>query len=225
MTAGREIAFITRQRMEDNEHGYITPARCYFNALGLCPSNMWSPLDYMDWISDRQKEYNALTRAFCKKPEDFWESFNEWLIEQTSGSTYVLYQPEKEHFNAPLAAWKKWGLTVYDYYYEIAWSGKLEKIPENMDDFAAKFNSDPPKTFGRHPIKIGDVIVVSDGKKRAAWFYDTGGFVRIPNFERVRWQKKENEEGKNAKDHQPGQAAEEGSEGIPCSAAGQLARN
>ena len=193
---GREVAFITRQRLEDNEHGYIAPARCYFNALGLHPANMWSPMDYMDWISDRQKEYNALTRAFCKKPEDFWESFNEWLAEQTSGPTYVLYQPENEHFNAPLSAWKKWGLIVYDYYYEVAWSGKLEEIPEDMDTFAAKFNEDLPKTFNRHPIKIGDVIVVSDGKKRAAWFNDTNGFVRIPNFERVRWQTKKNEEEK-----------------------------
>ena len=179
----KELSVISTKRVEDRENGYVLGARCFFKLMGLVPGHRWSTLDYMAWLTDRQKEFRAKLRKTGEHPEDFWEAFNFWLENQVDGDTYVVYQPVNHEFNAPLAGLKKWGLTAMDARYEIMWSGKLE--PEmTAQSIADNINDNRPVGYRGRTVAIGDVIVLSRGGKRMSWFFDNTGFVEIQNFER-----------------------------------------
>lgn len=187
--------FVSRQLLDDTECGYTPAIRAYFKTFGLRPGHAWSTYDYLDWVSARQMEFQAVIHTRKEHPKDFWAEFEEWLTDQAAGWTYVVYQPTDHHFNVALSGWKKWGLAPHDTHYEPIWSGKLAEGAD-PDTALETFRKCVRKArlYEGWDIEVGDVIVISNGKTRTAWFYDTGGLVRIRNFERARWPSKKKEE-------------------------------
>lgn len=155
MTEPRMFAFVTRQLVEDTEHGYTTPSRSYFKTFGLHTGDAWSPFDYLDWITDRQAEFNELVRKAGDRPKDFWGSFDEWLLEQADGITYTIYQPEQEHFNIPLSGWKKMGLTPTDFRYEPVWTGKVESPDMDAAAVMEAFKKNIPRAYKGRKFQVG----------------------------------------------------------------------
>lgn len=187
----RELSIISAQRLNGaGGTGYITGVRCFFTLLGLRAGNYWSTLDYMEWLSIQQKEFCRTLRRSGEKPEDFWMAFDHWLEERVSGDSYIIYKPLIAQHQAPLSALKKWGLSVDDRNYKIVWSSPLD--PE-QDDIATL---DHLKQAGYEDaacrsVEVGDIIVLSQGGKRAAWFLDTHGFVKLRGFEKMKWRQEE----------------------------------
>ena len=76
----REMAIISGSRLEDAKNGYIRPVRCYFQVCGLHAGDLWSPYDYMVWVSKCQSEFFAQ-----RKPGPtavLSDEFYQWLEDQ-----------------------------------------------------------------------------------------------------------------------------------------------
>lgn len=185
----KQLSSISRFRLENPDQGYVEEVTCFFNLLGLRTGHFWSTADYILWATDRQREYQRLTAHAYKKVDDFWVAFSRWLKDQVAGDIYILYQANLHpEYRAPLSALKKMGLNADDRHYDIAWSGKLDDGIE-LPDLESRFKEadDMPKGFSVQPIAVGDVIVIRRNGKRSAWFRDTDGFVKLPDFERQKW--------------------------------------
>lgn len=177
----RELSIISATRLKNQTDGYITGVRCYFKLMRLLPGQRWSTLDYMSWVSIQQNAFSEELRKHNQKPADFWEAFDRWLTRRVSGDSYIIYKPLSSQYQAPMSAIKKWGLSINDKEYKPVWSAPLEN---DMDVLSASKNAQV-----NIAVALGDVVVLTRGDKRAAWFLDQGGFVKIKGFELMRWNK------------------------------------
>lgn len=185
----KQLSPISRFRLENPNQGYVEEVNCFFNLLGLHAGHFWSTADYIQWATDRQREYQILAAQAHRKQDDFWVAFSRWLKDQVSGDIYILYQANSHpEYRAPLSALKKMGLNADDRHYDIAWSGKLDDGIELPDlESRLKDPNNVPKGLRVQPLAVGDVIIIRRSGKRSSWFRDTDGFVKLSNFERQKW--------------------------------------
>jgi len=190
----KQLSKIYRSRLMDSENRYVHEVLCFFQLLGLREGNYWSTSDYMNWLTNRQREFQVeITKRKMNVPQ-FWPAFSAWLDEEVAGDTYILYHSDDEvRQGATLKALKKMGLVVNDLHYTIAWSGKLEN-DMSLETLVKEFNADFPSGYHGHKIDIGDVLVINQQGKRSAWYLNGDGFVRLNGFGRQKWGDKNLEE-------------------------------
>lgn len=72
--------------------------------------------------------------------------------------------------------------------YDFLYSGKCNEIgqfeseTELLDKIYSKFNLDIPSDFRGHSLSVSDVILFNKGGVLTAYYVDTTGFVKVPNF-------------------------------------------
>lgn len=106
--------------------------------------------------------------------------------------TYHLYRlKETEENTIPLFMNSK-NLTLHGFWppkpddYEQIWQGSIHGADHNrvLDQIYAKFNVDKPLLFRTryHSMSVGDIVVLTDNDKTAAYFCDSYGWTELPDF-------------------------------------------
>ena len=72
----------------------------------------------------------------------------------------------------------------YNKLYEAA----ADTDTDSLDKIYMKFNIAHPKGFKGHSLSMSDIVVVSQGGKRMAYYVDTWGFQEVKGFAQVQTQ-------------------------------------
>jgi hypothetical protein len=70
----------------------------------------------------------------------------------------------------------------YSLIYSELLTATAAQNPQLLENIFAKFNAEPPSSFGGHALSISDVIVVHNGDEVKAHYCDRAGFREIPDF-------------------------------------------
>lgn len=81
---------------------------------------------------------------------------------------------------------KEDGLSVKRANYKHIYTGKLESgkkgTEKTMESIMKKFNLKHPADYPGVSLSVSDIVVLSYGKKRNAYYVDSFGFVEVPEF-------------------------------------------
>lgn len=104
--------------------------------------------------------------------------------------TYEIYQMKSDNQHRyyrfeSMEANKDADLTVADY--DSVYSGNWSEVQggsvqSKLDALFTQFNIDHPKDYTGHSMSTSDVIVVSEGNTKTAYYVQPIGFVEIPDF-------------------------------------------
>ncbi|HAS37619.1 MAG TPA: hypothetical protein DCS04_03265, partial [Ruminococcaceae bacterium] len=76
---------------------------------------------------------------------------------------------------------KKNGLYIDRENYDRVYRGRLRE-GETLDDIYQRFNIDHPADFRGHSLSVSDIICVKSNGTTAAYYVDSVGFTRVPDF-------------------------------------------
>ncbi len=109
-------------------------------------------------------------------------------VEKAQG-TFKIYQlPSGEKYHGvrfeDMEQLKKDGVQLNHDDYELVYEGEVGEFRGNatLEALYTQFNTDHPEDFSGHSLSVSDVIVISVDGKDTAYFCDSFGFTKMPEF-------------------------------------------
>lgn len=116
----------------------------------------------------------------------------ESVFTQNSRDCYGIYQVKSDaeyrklRF-ASLAELQRTGQSVNKDHYDLVYTGNLpEKESRDtlqiLEKLYVRFNLDHPEDFQGHSMSVSDVVVLKQKGRMTAWYTDSFGFEKLPDF-------------------------------------------
>ena len=131
------------------------------------------------------------------------------FYEKQETPRYTLYQVKFEGKNVRDFAFRSYdelqkdSLTVDAANYSCVYSGRLTE-GQTLDGLYEKFNLRRPTDFLGHSMSVSDVVVLSQNGEAQAYYVDSFGFQKVPEFLETKQTSKEHEavidKGKESRD-------------------------
>lgn len=141
---------------------------------------MASIQEYLEKMKNRelsneiQKAENAIGRA------------NEFLILGGHADRYAIYQIDeaskaKAYMFMCFEFLTSHGMYVDGADYRYVYGGRRSE-QETLESLFEKFNLNHPENYGGHFLSISDVVVIQRNKHAEAYYVDSIGYIRMPEF-------------------------------------------
>ena len=113
---------------------------------------------------------------------DVWQS----VLLQGSEKQFGIYQiterdPEHDYRFMGLDYVEKKGMTVARADYDLIYAAPLTD-KDTLDGIFERFNIQRPADFTGHSLSVSDVVVINDGESVKAYYVDSIGFAKLPDF-------------------------------------------
>ena len=113
---------------------------------------------------------------------DVWQS----VLLQGSEKQFGIYQiterdPEHDYRFMGLDYVEKKGMTVARADYDLIYTAPLTD-KDTLDGIFERFNIQRPADFTGHSLSVSDVVVINDGESVKAYYVDSIGFAKLPDF-------------------------------------------
>lgn len=155
---------------------------------------MKEPLDYLEQVSKTElvdvtePNFASIAQEFLADNESFYSRYNDIgaklsaLVEPRYGIFQLKGGEELRDYRFESAErLKKNGLYIDRENYDRVYRGRLRE-GETLDDIYQRFNIDHPADFRGHSLSVSDIICVKSNGTTAAYYVDSVGFTRVPDF-------------------------------------------
>ncbi len=155
---------------------------------------MEDPLDYLEQVSKTElvdvtePNFASIAQEFLADNESFYSRYNDVgaklsaLVEPRYGIFQLKGGEELRDYHFESAErLKKNGLYIDRENYDRVYRGRLRE-GETLDDIYQRFNIDHPADFRGHSLSVSDIICVKSNGTTAAYYVDSVGFTRVPDF-------------------------------------------
>ena len=155
---------------------------------------MKEPLDYLEQVSKTElvdvtePNFASIAQEFLADNESFYSRYNDVgaklsaLVEPRYGIFQLKGGEELRDYRFESAdSLKKHGLYIDRENYDRVYRGRLRE-GETLEDIYRRFNIDHPEDFRGHSLSVSDIICVKSNGTTAAYYVDTVGFTRVPDF-------------------------------------------
>ena len=152
------------------------------------------PLDYLEQVSKTElvdvtePNFTDIAREFLSDCESFYSRYDDVsaklsaLVEPRYGIFQLKDGEELRDYRFESAdRLKKNGLYIDRENYDRVYRGRL-KEGETLDDIYKRFNVDHPEDFRGHSLSVSDIICVKSNGTTAAYYVDSFGFTKVPDF-------------------------------------------
>lgn len=152
------------------------------------------PLDYLEQVSKTElvdvtePNFTDIAREFLSDSESFYSRYDDVsaklsaLVEPRYGIFQLKDGEELRDYRFESAdRLKKNGLYIDRENYDRVYRGRL-KEGETLDDIYKRFNVDHPEDFRGHSLSVSDIICVKSNGTTAAYYVDSFGFTKVPDF-------------------------------------------
>lgn len=155
---------------------------------------MKEPMDYIEQVAktelvdvtalnftDIAREFLADNESFYTRGEDIGAKLSA-LVEPRYGIFQLKGGEELRDYRFESAdSLKKHGLYIDRENYDRVYRGRLRE-GETLEDIYRRFNIDHPEDFRGHSLSVSDIICVKSNGTTAAYYVDSIGFTRVPDF-------------------------------------------
>ncbi len=90
--------------------------------------------------------------------------------EETDKMRFLSFAFIKKHFGEQIK------IDNYDLVYVAPHNGEI------LGDIWERFNINQPEDYKTYSLSVSDIIVLNNGRKKAAYFVDNYDFIKIPDF-------------------------------------------
>lgn len=155
---------------------------------------MEDPLDYLEQVSKTElvdvtePNFASIAQEFLADNESFYSRYNDVgaklsaLVEPRYGIFQLKGGEELRDYRFESAdSLKKHGLYIDRENYDRVYRGRLRE-GETLDDIYKRFNVDHPEDFRGHSLSVSDIICVKSNDTTAAYYVDSFGFTKVPDF-------------------------------------------
>ena len=155
---------------------------------------MKEPLDYLEQVSKTElvdvtePNFASIAQEFLADNESFYSRYNDVgaklsaLVEPRYGIFQLKGGEELRDYRFESAdSLKKHGLYIDRENYDRVYRGRLRE-GETLEDIYQRFNTDHPEDFRGHSLSVSDIICVKSNGTTAAYYVDSFGFTKVPDF-------------------------------------------
>lgn len=155
---------------------------------------MEEPIDYLEQaaktelVDVTEPNFASIAQEFLNDDESFYTRGEDIgaklsaLVEPRYGIFQLKGGEELRDYRFESAErLKKNGLYIDRENYDRVYRGRL-KEGETLEDIYQRFNVDHPADFRGHSLSISDIICVKSNGITAAYYVDSVGFTRVPDF-------------------------------------------
>ena len=135
-----------------------------------------------------EPNFASIAQEFLADNESFYSRYNDVgaklsaLVEPRYGIFQLKGGEELRDYRFESAErLKKNGLYIDRENYDRVYRGRLRE-GETLDDIYQRFNIDHPADFRGHSLSVSDIICVKSNGTTAAYYVDSVGFTRVPDF-------------------------------------------
>mgnify|MGYP000414720820 FL=1 len=136
-----------------------------------------------EWEVHKEREAAAARQE--KLEQDSAEKIDETLLLHGESRRFAIYQMDSgdEHTYQfmGIESAKSLGYTIdgkdYRMVYAAPWMPTI-----TLDNIFERFNIDRPEDFRGHSLSVSDVIVINRGAEITAYYVDSFGFQKLPEF-------------------------------------------